>query len=169
VLSHIGCETVTFSSTLYAVRLRPGRPVSINPECLPQSYRPSATGRFAPDLPHERSGLEISHSRNILVIHCFLRMGVPPDIKVQSRSRVMEFLRTELSVALIFASLAEGQRRFGNHEAAKRSVADAERGYSALVDFFSEPTCAKLMEPGEQAEFATGLERLRKKLDSVNE
>jgi hypothetical protein len=96
-------------------------------------------------------------------------MGVPPDIKVQSRSRVMEFLRTELSVALIFASLAEGQRRFGNHEAAKRSVADAERGYSALVDFFSEPTCAKLMEPGEQAEFATGLERLRKKLDSVNE
>jgi hypothetical protein len=80
----------------------------------------------------------------------------------------MEFLRTELSVALIFASLAEGQRKSGYGEAAKRSLADAEKSYSALLHFLSEPNCTQLMKVGEQSEFTASLKRLRRKLDSLS-
>ena len=94
-------------------------------------------------------------------------MGKPPDIKVQSRDTAMEFLRTELSVALLFASLAEGQFKSGNHESAKKSVADAEKGYFALLKFLSEPTSVKFMNVEEHAGFASALKGLRKKLDSL--
>jgi hypothetical protein len=94
-------------------------------------------------------------------------MGVPPDIKVQSRDTVMEFLRTELSVALVFASLAERQSKSGYHEAALRSGADAEKGYLALLQFLSEPTSVKFMKAEEQSAFASTLKNLRKKLDSM--
>lgn len=63
-------------------------------------------------------------------------MSVSSELNVESHKTVMEFLRTELSVALIFASLAEGQRKSGYGEAAKRSLADAEKSYSALLHFF---------------------------------
>jgi hypothetical protein len=97
-------------------------------------------------------------------VNCF-GMGVPPDIKIRSRDTAMEFLRTELSVALLFASLADGQRKSGDHDAATRSVADAEQGYLALLTFLSEPTSVKFMNVEEQADFASALKRLRKKLD----
>jgi len=94
-------------------------------------------------------------------------MGIPPDIKVQSSDTAIEFLRTELSIALLFASLAEGQSKSGNHESAKRSVADAEEGYSALLKFLSEPTSVKFMSVEDHAVFSSALKRLRKKLDSL--
>jgi hypothetical protein len=95
-------------------------------------------------------------------------MNVPSDnFGVESLNSVVEFLRTELSVALISASLAEEQRKSGHNEAAKTSMADAEERYSALMWFLLEPNSAKLMKIGEQAQFASALKRLRKKLDSL--
>jgi len=94
-------------------------------------------------------------------------VSVPSEFDAGSRNSVREFLRTELSVALIFASLAQGQQKFGHHEAAQRSVLDAEEGYVALLRFLSEPNRAKLMSVAEQTQFAAALKRLRKKLDSL--
>lgn len=108
----------------------------------------------------------MSSNPNIFGIHCF-GMVAPFKLDVQSRNTVMEFLRTELSVALIFASIAERQRKSGCHEAVKTSMADAERVYLSLLEFLSKPRCAKLIKVQEQAEFEAALKRLRKKLDSL--
>jgi hypothetical protein len=95
-------------------------------------------------------------------------MSVPSDkFGAESRNSVVEFLRTELSMALISASIAEGQRKSGQYEAAKDFVADAEERYSSLLRFLLVPNTAKLMKAAEQAQFASALKRLRKKLDSL--
>ena len=92
----------------------------------------------------------------------------PDESEREPRNNVIEFLRTELSVAMIYTTLADRQRRSGCEEEAKHSVADAEKGYSALRQFLADPACAKVMNAAEKAHFDGMLGRLRKTLDSFS-
>jgi hypothetical protein len=76
----------------------------------------------------------------------------------------MEFLRTELAVGLIYASLAEGQRRLGRQEAADLSLAASERSYSVMRRFLSQRDATMWIGIAEKLEIMIAAENLRGKL-----
>ena len=88
------------------------------------------------------------------------------DLESQSDQNRIEFLRTELAACLTFVSLAETERKIGNEEHAKHSAANAEKAYSTLKQFLSDPKHATHISGEERQEFTEGLEELRRKLDS---
>ena len=85
---------------------------------------------------------------------------------ISNRNRI-DFLRTELELCFTFASIAETEHKTGSPEHAKRSVADAEKGYTTLQHFLSDPKHARHIRDDERRELTAGLERLRKILDGL--
>jgi hypothetical protein len=80
----------------------------------------------------------------------------------------MEFLRTELAVAQVYADLAERQRKSGHVEAAERSLAESETSYRrmrrALYLLRNTPHVTIL----EQTQIAARSNTLRMRLDALN-
>ena len=95
-------------------------------------------------------------------------MDGPPDHAKQDRSGdAMDFLRTELATALVFATLAERHRKSGRHEAADRAGADAENRFEELVRFLYDPRNAEFITAAERGDLKYEIRRLRKKLDTA--
>ena len=93
-------------------------------------------------------------------------MSDPTDLQYQFDKVRMDFLRTELEACSTFVGLAETERTIGNDEHAKRAAADAEKAYSTLQRFLSDPKHAKHINAEERQELTERMEELRKKLDS---
>jgi len=79
----------------------------------------------------------------------------------------IDFLRTDLEVCFIFASVAETHLNSGHQEKAERSIADAEKGYATIQRFLSDPRHAKHISEEDRQEFTAALELLRKMLDRL--
>jgi hypothetical protein len=98
----------------------------------------------------------------------------PTDPELKSKQLSMEtdrnrieFLRTELQASFTFAKVAETEHSTGEHEHAARSLADAEKAYSTLLRFMSDPKHARHISEEERLELTTGMERLRATLDRL--
>ncbi len=94
-------------------------------------------------------------------------MSHTPDIQSQSHRIRIDFLRTELATCFSFASIAETERKTGDHANANRSVADAEKGYATMRRFLSDSKHAKHISEEERQELMAGMERLRATLDKL--
>ena len=89
------------------------------------------------------------------------------DLKVNSDRIRIEFLRTELETGFTFATVAETERHIGDDAAATRCLGHAEKAYSTLARFLSDPKHAKNIDDAQHRELTTGMERLREKLDEL--
>jgi len=95
-------------------------------------------------------------------------MRGPSDRTEEERhADAMEFLRTELATALVFATLAERHRKSGRHEAADGALADAETAFEELVRFLYDPNNAEYITASERGDLKHDVRLLRKKLYSV--
>jgi len=95
-------------------------------------------------------------------------MSGPSDPTEEERhTDAMEFLPTELATALVFATLAERQRKSGRHEAADGALADAETAFEELVRFLYDPNNSEYITASERDDLKHDIRLLRKKLHSV--
>ena len=76
----------------------------------------------------------------------------------------VDFIRADLQVCLSLASIADTEYDLGNREHAARTTANAEKGYSAMLRYFSQ---AKNLAPCTEAELQFTLHRLRERLDRL--
>ena len=76
----------------------------------------------------------------------------------------IDLITTDLGVCLTLADIAATEYGLGNREHAEQAVAEAEKGYSDMLRFFSEAT-------GMTAEVETGLQSkfqaVRQRLDEL--
>ncbi len=79
----------------------------------------------------------------------------------------LEFLRTELAFVFTLARLADTEVKIGDLEGAESCIAQAEKGYSTLRRFLSDPKHASHITDEEHMEFTTGMERVRSTLDDL--
>jgi hypothetical protein len=77
------------------------------------------------------------------------------------RSR-LDFIRTDLGVCFTLATVAETAYSMGHREHANRSLASAEKGYSAMRRYFSQ---AKGMTAAVESELQSKFQQLRDRLD----
>ena len=89
------------------------------------------------------------------------------DLKGRSDQTRIDFLRTELVTGFTLASVAETERQIGDETAAARCLELAEKAYSTLARFLSDPLHAKHIADAEHRELTTGMDRLRAGLDGV--
>ena len=82
-----------------------------------------------------------------------------------NRNRI-DFLRTELEMSFTLAGVAEVEQERGESHATQ-ALRDAETGYATLLRFMSDPKHSKHIIEQDRIELATGMERLRAKLDSL--
>src|SRR5215469_8871793 len=95
-------------------------------------------------------------------------MGGPSDHAEQGRrADAMEFLRTELAAALVFAALGERHRKSGRRKAAHHAVASAEHGFEELVRFLYGPKNAQFITESDRDDLKYEVRRLRTKLDAL--
>ena len=95
-------------------------------------------------------------------------MGSPFDRWVTLRDGIegvrLDFIRTDLELLLTFAAVAETAYSMGHREHAERTIANAEKGYSDMLRFFSQ---AKGLTAGVEKEFQSKFNRLRERLDGL--
>jgi len=95
-------------------------------------------------------------------------MSDPPDDTKECRyALTMDFLRTELATALVFATLAGHYRKSGRHDRADRALSDAENGFEEIVRFLYDPKNAKYTTASERGDLKHQIRLLRKILDAV--
>jgi hypothetical protein len=76
----------------------------------------------------------------------------------------LDFIRNDLEVCLTFASVVEREYKTGNREHAVRTLANAEKGYSDMLRFFSQATG---MTPEAGNDIRLKLAHLRERLDGL--
>ena len=104
----------------------------------------------------------------MVLFHTIDLMSGPSDHAEQGRrADAMEFLRTELAAALIFATLAERHRKLGRRKAAHDAVASAERGFEELAGFLYGPKNAQFITESDRDDLKYEVGRLRTKLDAL--
>ena len=90
-------------------------------------------------------------------------------LQAESHENRMGFLRTELALCSTFVNLAEKNNETGYYEDAQRYVAHAERGYSTVSRFLSDPKHSKHFSNPELHELTSGLIHLRSTLDKLKQ
>ena len=91
---------------------------------------------------------------------------LPSDLAKLNQDRV-EFLRTELKTCFTFIEMARTHYQLREPAEADNDVAAAEKGYSTLHHFLSDPKHAGHLATEVQQEIKTGMERIRKTLDGL--
>jgi hypothetical protein len=85
----------------------------------------------------------------------------------QSGRQRVEFLRSELTLCFTFLFVAALKSEVGKKESAEGSLANAEKVYSSMLPFVSDPKYSKHLTNEAIEEFTAGLRRLRKRLDGL--
>jgi hypothetical protein len=90
-----------------------------------------------------------------------------PELKARIDRWRMEFLRVELSLSFTLVDLARTYYKMYKTELAERNFMNAEKGYSTLLRFLSDPKHSEHLPIDVQQELTTGMQRLRKTLDGL--
>lgn len=90
------------------------------------------------------------------------------DLQSESDHDRITFLRTELASCFILAGVAETDQRTHNTVNAKRSLTNAESGYSTLQRFLSDPRHTKFISDEELMDLKEAMMELREKLDDLS-
>src|ERR1700674_4229029 len=93
-------------------------------------------------------------------------VAVSPKESIQPEKA--EFLKSELTACVTFASHAAMMRRTGNQELAEQAITNAEKSYAALLPFLSDPTRSQGLTAEQLEEFRAQLERIRNTLDDLD-
>jgi len=84
-------------------------------------------------------------------------------------SRRVEFLRTELTLCFTFIRLADTEHKIGGREHAQGFIKDAEKGYSTLQRFLSDPKHNRHLTEDETRELSGEMHRLRGEIDRLKQ
>ena len=117
--------------------------------------RPCSSYCLSPARPARKPG------RNYVTgpFHHWLKLRAEIE---QSR---LDFIRTDLGVCLMFATIAETAYSMGHRAHAERTLASAEKGYSDMLRYFLR---ARGMTPEVEEELQSTLKRLRERLDGLS-
>jgi len=86
------------------------------------------------------------------------------DLQVETEEARLDFIRTDLGVCFTFADIVGTEYKMGNREHAERALAEAEKGYSALLRLIPQ---AKGLQRETQNELRTKLKQLRERPDRL--
>jgi hypothetical protein len=87
-------------------------------------------------------------------------VGEARRLQADTQRNLMDFLRAELSLCQTLAGRAEGQLQSGEPDHAGHTLKIAEKGYSTVERFLSDPKYNKHISGGDQQRFAYDLEQL---------
>ncbi len=87
------------------------------------------------------------------------------SLREEVEQATLDFISTDLDLCLTFANIAETEHTMGNREHAERSLAEAEKGYSDMLRFFSR---AKNLTAEVEEELQAKFARLRELLDGLH-
>jgi hypothetical protein len=76
----------------------------------------------------------------------------------------LEFIWTDLDILLTFGTIAEAEYRTGNREHAERTLANAEKGYTDMLRYFSQ---ARELTSEIKGEFQSKFKQVRERLDGL--
>ena len=93
--------------------------------------------------------------------------SIQPE-KAESGGELSEFLKSELTACVTFASHAAMMRRTGNQELAEQAIANAEKSYATLLPFLSDSTRSQGLTAEQLEELRGQLERTRNTLDDLD-
>ena len=85
-------------------------------------------------------------------------------IQADAEEARLDLIRTDLELCLTFATVAETSYSMGHREHAERNIANAEKGYSDMLRFFSK---ANRLTPGIRRELQSKFKELRERLDGL--
>ena len=77
---------------------------------------------------------------------------------------LLDFIRTDLDLCLVFATVAETAYSMGHRAHAERNIANAEKGYSDMLRYFSQ---ARGMTAEVERELWSKFKQLRERLDGL--
>lgn len=83
-------------------------------------------------------------------------------IRDEADQALLNFVRTDLDLCLVFATVAETAYGMGHREHAERIIASAEKGYSDMLRYFLR---ARGMTPEVEKELQSKFKHLRERLD----
>jgi hypothetical protein len=92
------------------------------------------------------------------------RPGGFEDLYAESDQLRIDFLRTDLAMCLTLTELAATRLQIGHEEAAKQTIAEAEKGYKTILGFLSDPKHSPHVTDEDRRELTTDLEKLRQSL-----
>jgi hypothetical protein len=93
--------------------------------------------------------------------------SIQPE-KAESGGELSEFLKSELTTCVTFASHAAMMRRTGKQELAGQAFANAEKSYAALLPFLSDSARSQGLTAEQLEEFRGQLDRIRNTLDDLD-
>ena len=85
-------------------------------------------------------------------------------LRAETDQALLDFIRTDLDLCLVFATVAETAYSMGQGEHAERTIASAEKGYSDMLRYFLR---ARGMTPGVEKELQSKFKHLRERLDGL--
>src|ERR1700676_3343167 len=88
--------------------------------------------------------------------------------KAESGGKLSEFLKSELTACVTFASHAAMMRRTGNRELAEQAIDNAEKSYATLLPFLADSTRSQGLTAEQLEELRAQLERIRNTLDDLD-
>jgi hypothetical protein len=85
-------------------------------------------------------------------------------LRAETDQALLDFIRTDLDLCLVFATVAETASSMGHRAHAERTIASAEKGYTDMLRFFLR---AKGMTPEVEKELTALFKHLRERLDGL--
>ena len=85
-------------------------------------------------------------------------------IRDETSQALLDFIRTDLDLCLVFATVVETANSMGHRDHAERTIAAAEKGYSDMLRYFLR---ARGMTPEIERELQLKFKHLRERLDRL--
>jgi hypothetical protein len=86
-------------------------------------------------------------------------------LRDETDQALLDFIRTDLDLCLVFATVAETAYSMGRREHGERNIANAEKGYSDMLRYFLR---ARGMTPEVEEELKALFKQLRERLDGLH-
>ncbi len=87
------------------------------------------------------------------------------SIRAEIEQSRIDFIRTDLGVCMTFATVAETASSMGQRARAERNIANAEKGYSDMLRYYTQATG---MTPEVEMELWWKFRQLRERLDCLH-
>ena len=88
-------------------------------------------------------------------------------LQQRSNENLIAFLRVDLALGLTLTWLARTEGQMRQHESCERSAAYAERAYSEVARYLTDPKHAKRMTDEQHRKIEAEMVKLRKELDAL--
>lgn len=87
-------------------------------------------------------------------------------LRAENDQALLDFIRTDLDLCLVFATVAETAYSMDHRAHAERNIANAEKGYSDMLRYFLR---ARGKTPEVEKELQSKFNQLRERLDGLQQ